>query len=247
MSDVNIADVLGANVDSHPHPNQQAPEIVRDVMRLHGGDVDGVEPPSTVVASSAVAPALGTLDSKGTPYDPSVHVDTGSLVTARGTWRKRGRGAAVAPAAVELPPLSLGDDDATTPAQSAGTTPAAPALDHDAIAAAWVAQFFTFCRMILGADWQPDDDERREVEAAAAKYMRATNWSMDIPPGWALLLCVGMYAGKRAALPSTRERVALIVAHVTGRGGAIAQQQPEPVYSGANGNGRHRGPFGAAA
>jgi len=257
MTTLTLDDVVNGNVDGHPQPNAQAPEIVREVMRLHGGDSSGVTDQGRSVGTASQPasdqPAPGTPDSKGTPYDPAQHVTSGKYITARGTWRKRrddDDSASASPGAVELPPLAPADD--------ASTAGAAPAVtDHAAIADAWVDRAVTILRMALGDEWEPSPEQRRDLTASTARYMAATNWTMDLTPGWALLLSVTMYVAPRAALSSTRERVGAIIAGVTGRGRDVAaesqpDEKPRPAHSGQNGYQTFettpaRNPFGEAA
>jgi hypothetical protein len=68
-----------------------------------------------------------------------------------------------------------------------------------------------FGMMIGGEEWQPRIDtkqginEKAMLEQAFGDYFVATG-KQDLPPGWALVACIGMYIAPRFTMPKTQSR-----------------------------------------
>lgn len=198
--------LVGDNIASHPQPSPEASRIVADMLS------DGASSATSAAPSTgAPRPATGTRDSRGTPYDPMLHVTSdaaGGYVTARGTWRKRSKLASADSISADIDALDA------PPSLDSATSAATPAVDFASMADAWTERFFTTCTVLLGDDWEPSAAQRRDVRGSTERWMRASNWSVDLPPGWALVMAVGMYALPRVALQSTRDRVGAIIGNL---------------------------------
>lgn len=187
-----LDDVVGAAAAAHPHPNQQAPQIVADVMARHGGGDDSADAPAPTTAPQAPAQR----DNKGNAYDAALH-ESPARITARGTWAKR-RG----PMALdEFAPLTADGATAVAP-----TAPAPPPVDHRAMAQAWCDKLFAVAILFRGPHWEPSEAERRDVSSAMERWMRDSGWAVDLPPGWALLLSVGLYALPRVQVDAAQRK-----------------------------------------
>jgi len=66
--------------------------------------------------------------------------------------------------------------------------------------------FFGITTSVGGAHWSPSDDERKNIEQCTSKYLEAQDIK-DVPPGWALVLVVGMYSLPRIFHPETKKQV----------------------------------------
>ena len=74
--------------------------------------------------------------------------------------------------------------------------------------------------LFLGADWQPDDEERKRLYHAFGVYLRAKGYS-DIPPGWLLAGAIGSYVRPRVSKPDTTTRLTLFALWVRRKIGAV--------------------------
>lgn len=74
---------------------------------------------------------------------------------------------------------------------------------------------------VISPEWQPGyvwdaekkearienaEEEKKSITLPLATYMRV-NGKVDLPPGWALILSIGAYSGKRAFMPETTEKI----------------------------------------
>ncbi len=182
---------------------------VSDIAATLAGERPDVQP-HAIEAAKAQTAAEVKLDKAGTAFDPSKH--TGSILKD-GTWRTRkgvpaGPAGAAAPSAGKSPSKLGGPTNAPTPTNNkeiAGRASGKAAASLLLMAGVGLG----------GEEWQPrlDDklgiDERGMLEMAFGDYFVATG-KTDIPPGWALVAAVGMYALPRFAMPKTRSRLAVV-------------------------------------
>lgn len=157
--------------------------------------------------------AAADRDSEGTAYDATIH--TGAK-TAGGAWRKKsGRKPSIPGSSANgaaganqssRPKLNLpgsagassGTVDAKVVNARAGGTTAANLLIMLSVG-------------IGGNEWLPRQppvipyDEKAALESAFADYFEAKGWE-DLPPGWALVAGLGMYALPRFTMPVTQKR-----------------------------------------
>lgn len=131
-------------------------------------------------------------DSDGVAFDSKIH--TGTKLKS-GQWRKRKAGSIVA-----APSKKKGKEATPTEPQTAD--------ESQARAAGVVAAgtMFMFCRALMGEEWNPSADEVEMQNTAWGNYFVAKGIK-DIPPGAALLMAVGAYAGPRFTKPKTQARV----------------------------------------
>lgn len=100
------------------------------------------------------------------------------------------------------------------------------AIDYTALGKVYAGLFFGGTSSIIGPEWLPrDKDEQKHVENAFSVYAKSTGAS-DLPPGWALVLTLGMYSASRMQHENTRgkfaklkEKAVFIVGWLKGRMG----------------------------
>lgn len=165
------------------------------------------------VAEHATQQKLDALrDSAGVMFDESIHQRDAQgqpVKTAGGQWAKRrGRKAGSGPTkSVAAPPL-------------VGTSgPVATPVDQARAAGANAAKALVTLGMLIGGDeWKPLQvegvDEFAQLQTAFGDYFVAKNLR-DIPPGIALLICVGGYVGPRCFAPVTRSRLSVAKAWIS--------------------------------
>lgn len=156
--------------------------------------------------AAAEADSAQNLDADGTNFDASIHsvgTDGNGKRTAKGLWAKRrGRGASSAKAGI------AGGSSLHIPGRIDEAKPTAEILARSSGVGA--ANLFLAFGIIIGGDeWQPrindEINEKAMVEQAFGDYFVATG-KTDLPPGWALVACLGMYVAPRFTMPKTRSR-----------------------------------------
>lgn len=210
-----------------PTPNADPPTSVSDssVGQASATTVEGIaatliseapEPQPNAISQAQddrASKAESERDDEGTAFDAAIHTGT---KTASGAWRKKsGRKPNVSggtangqssQAGASRPKLNLPGGAGTGTEQvdakivnaRAGGTTAANLLIMLSVG-------------IGGAEWLPRApptipyDEKAALEGAFADYFQAKGWE-DLPPGWALVAGLGMYALPRLAMPKTAER-----------------------------------------
>lgn len=205
--------------DAHPLPSAQAHRAAAELAERLDLDPPAADAPPAVAQQPRQALSVALRDRFGDPWDPTQH-STPPDITARGTWRKLPRGAAppdqdddtgsaesVTPAAGADP---LGPESGGGPAPDAQPIPVAAQVRHPACA--WSEMFFATARMVLGPAWEPAPAERDEINRALARWMDAQQLTADLPPGWALVMAVGVYALPRSTDPETIRRAAVLAA-----------------------------------
>lgn len=141
--------------------------------------------------ATAEAEAQIEKDSDGVAFDSKIH--TGSKLKS-GQWRKRKAGSVVA-----QPSKKKG-------AKDPAPTPSADESQARAAGVVAAGTIFMFCRGIMGDEWTPTNDEVTMQNEAWGNYFVAKGIK-DIPPGAALLMAIGAYAGPRFTKPKTQAKV----------------------------------------
>jgi hypothetical protein len=176
--------------------------------------------PHAIEQAEATRAADATKDKYGNAFDPKIHAsnaDGSPRRTVRGAWAlKRGnKGKAAA-----SPPSSNG---IVLPGASSG----ASAKEQEARAGGAGAAnlFLMLCVGLGGQEWQPikDDktgkDDKAMLEHAFGDYFVSRNWG-DLPPGWALVAALCIYAGPRFTMPQTTTRLQRVKLWFAGKYGA---------------------------
>lgn len=147
--------------------------------------------------------AATSVDANGIQFDPNQHTGT---KTANGSWRRKaGRksGGTNAAAGSAKPKLNLPGGGGEGPSGNEAKIAAARASGQG------VANLFLMLSVgIGGEEWQPREkpiNEKEMLEQGFADYFQSQGWE-DLPPGLALIACVGVYALPRFAMPRTKER-----------------------------------------
>jgi hypothetical protein len=178
-------------------PTQTTPE---------GANTAGVSADSAP-ALDASQPAAGTLDAKGTPFDPSRHIPRTHPRT--GAWMPRGgRKAGVTPPASANPGIAQTTPSTPPPAsyipaeeppppsadEPKPSTPPAPEVDHSDDAGEVVCSSVEVIAGIIfdaPEDCTPSAVEHKNMVRAVAAYIRAKGWQATAGVG--LLLMFGAY------------------------------------------------------
>lgn len=126
-------------------------------------------------------------DKNGIAFDATIH--TGSRLKD-GTWRVRRSAKGLA----------------SKVAKPAGSVDAANEAQSRAAGAAAAGALFMLGRAFGGEEWAPTAEEVKMQSDAWSNYFVAKN-VRDFPPGIALVIAVGSYAGPRLAMPKTREKM----------------------------------------
>jgi len=93
-----------------------------------------------------------------------------------------------------------------------GLRPSAPVVSLDVAkeAATSICDFlFVTCKGVFGEHWEPSPGERAQIHTAATRC--AIAWGLDLPPGLALTIAVGVYALPRAFDPRTTDKVRSLI------------------------------------
>lgn len=163
--------------------------------------------------ANADALAQAANDVNGQPFNAGIHAvnaDGSPRKTAKGIWAlKRGKKAGTAQPATPSAKLNI----------PGGTAPTADAQHKEQMArrgGAGAANLLMAVAVGLGGqEWQPRADaktgmnEKEMLEGVFGDYFVATG-KTDLPPGWALVAGLSMYALPRFGMPQTRGRLARV-------------------------------------
>lgn len=149
-------------------------------------------------------------DAEGNAFDASIHTGT---KTASGAWRKRSGRKPAGAAGGSAHSTQSSRPKLNIPGQSGDSTGAPDAKVVNARAGGTTAANLLIMLSvgIGGAEWLPRQppvipyDEKAALESAFADYFEAKGWE-DLPPGWALVAGLGMYAMPRLSMPVTQNR-----------------------------------------
>lgn len=149
-------------------------------------------------------------------FDPTRHaVDkNGSpILTRAGAFaKKRGR-KSMADSAPALSASAVGNVPQTTNAPSIDGakvgTPALQAAKLNAAAAMSTNLLFNIAVNFFGPEWEPQKDEPKMINTAFRDYYEANGY-VDLPPGAALVLAIGIYALPRFKHENTRGKLSRI-------------------------------------
>ena len=183
-----------------------------------GDDVPGDDPPGDDPPGDD-----GTIDSIAErhagfleDFDPTRHaVDkNGSpILTRAGAFaKKRGR-KSTADSAPAPSASAVGNVPQTTNAPSIDGakvgTPALQAAKLNAAAAMSTNLLFNIAVNFFGPEWEPQKDEPKMINTAFRDYYEANGY-VDLPPGAALVLAIGIYALPRFKHENTRGKLSRI-------------------------------------
>jgi hypothetical protein len=186
-----VAGIAGQLVSESPEPQENAIQQASD---------------------ERAAKAAAETDSEGTPFDPATHTGT---KTVSGAWRRKsGRkpnsgganGGNASQSQSSRPKLNIPGGG-----QSGESAPDAKIVNARAGGVTAANLLIMLSVGIGGAEWLPRQppvipyDEKAALESAFGDYFAAKGWE-DLPPGWALVAGIGMYAMPRFAMPRTQER-----------------------------------------
>ncbi len=192
---------------------------VSTIAATLAAEMPEVQPHAVEAARQESQSQIG-LDVNGDKFDSAIHVagpDGNGKKNAKGAWeRKRGRKAGTAStsqAAPNAPKSRVGSGE-----------PPPPSKEQLArISGAGAANlFFVACMVIGGEEWQPQIDpktglnEKVMMESVFGDYFVATG-KQDLPPGWALVAGIGMYAAKRFTMPKTLNRLQKVKMWIGGK------------------------------
>lgn len=211
----NATDSLAAELaDAKPEPSSAAPQML---AAAGAADADAS-------ASSAAGDGAGVEQLDG--FNPEIHESPPSK-TVRGGWKlKRGRGSPARKILASAPPAGWVPPGAE-PARPVNTTPPghlAAATAADPLAAHRAAEdgadtVFSLAVAFLGKEYEPEPDERERCIAALERvYLKYG--ALDVPPGVALVLAFGMYAGRRSHLAAAMGQ---LVARALGQTGGDSE------------------------
>lgn len=164
-----------------------------------------------IAQAQSEAEANKDKDSAGEPFNAAVHAtnaDGSPRKNANGTYaKKRGRKSGSAA------PNTTGPAKIVIPG-GAGVTQTQ--LNQEQLArkggAGAANLVMALCIGLCGEEWHPRQDaklgldEKAMLEAGFGDYFVATNRA-DLPPGWALVACMAMYALPRFGMPKTQTRL----------------------------------------
>ena len=185
--------------------------------------VDGIEANEPAVNESSVqaltAADVNTKplfdgDDSATPpddlpeqFDPSIH-------------RVNGRGRPIKTKDGRFAKRSGPKSTKTTTAAAVATSKPETPPDYGAAGKMLAGFIFGTTTTLFGPAWKPETLEQANIESASTEYCRSCGFA-DVPPGVALLLAIGMYAGPRLNDPETRARL-------RGFGESIGLLRPKP-------------------
>lgn len=155
-------------------------------------------------AAERQAASEDSKDAEGTIFDPSQHSGT---KTASGAWRKKSGRKPGGQANAPRSRLNLPNANSGTTASSA-QSPDSKIASSRATGKMAANLFLMLSCGIGGQEWMPRTvpmDEKAMLEEGFADYFQSKEWE-DMPPGIALVACLGMYAMPRFAMPKTQER-----------------------------------------
>ena len=141
-------------------------------------------------------------------FNPSIHEtdENGRPVfNAKGGYRKkRGRKPGFSPSSSSSKNTGKAGQNESVSASNGTGTDSMP--DYSATGKILAGLFFGVTTSMIGPEWEPSVSENENITNATVRYCEAMEIS-DIPPGIALLLCVGMYAAPRFQHPNTRAKL----------------------------------------
>jgi hypothetical protein len=87
-------------------------------------------------------------------------------------------------------------------------TPPPIVVDYDNLGKIAATVFFNGGVAIFGKDWEPsfENKEPEQIASAFSKYFESVQM-VDISPGWALAITLGMYGVRRMDKPTIRDRL----------------------------------------
>lgn len=191
---LDLATLAADAADNHPEPSPVAAEVLRDAQQQHAPDAAQQQ------HATAAQQATQQRDRSGATWNAAQHAYPPRLTT-RGTWAKRRAGDAQTPQPCASPaptPAAQQPTDAqpgVVPQLVAGPSP------HEA-AQLWAARFFAVATSLMGDHWQPTPPEEKDVASCLGRYFEI-HGSIDLPPGWALVVAVATYALPRSFHPDS--------------------------------------------
>lgn len=112
---------------------------------------------------------------------------------------------AAPPSFADLPGAKAKPGESPAPPPIPGAAP----VDYKANAEAMFVLCAGAATMLLGPDWQPQNQaEKEQVVNVLAKYMEYKKWT-DLSPGWALTVILAFYAMPRFSAPETKRRIGI--------------------------------------
>lgn len=195
---------------------------VQGIAATLRSEMPEVQSHAVEAARSEAAASVGK-DINGDSFNSATHV-TGSdgqgKKNAKGAWeKKRGRKAGSSTAGNSAQSVQSRVGTGNTAPTAAGPTKEQLARQSGVGA----ANLFFVAGIILGGEeWQPQADpkigldEKLMMEGAFGDYFVATG-KTDLPPGWALVAAVGMFAARRFTMPKTQSRFTKLKTWVGGK------------------------------
>lgn len=200
-------------IAGEPTVNEEVVQKLQESNQTDTGE-SGTVKPETPVSSIPQSSAQSVPVRE--EFNPAVHEsnpDGTPRLTADGKYRrKRGR-------------KSNSPKSANTATVSAQAVPQTPNIDYRGTAVLLSSLVFNGSVAVFGPAWEPSQAEREQIENAATRYCESQDIS-DIPPGIALLLCMGMYAVPRLSDSQTKEKLRSI-----GESLGIVRPKPKVVQN----------------
>lgn len=160
-------------------------------------------------ARAGGTPVKGETDDQGRGFDPALHefpirLNRGGFIAKKRGGAKKAfesQSRAVDPASIKpqnSAPLASISSDA-----SAGEAPNPAAIEANAVMCTGL--FLTTAKMVGGEEFEPEKDEPEMLKNAFVAYFHAKG-VVDIPPGAALVITMGMFIGSRWNKPIFKEK-----------------------------------------
>ncbi|MGH8678164.1 MAG: hypothetical protein ACREUQ_07430 [Burkholderiales bacterium] len=127
---------------------------------------------------------------------------------ADGTPRAKPSGFHYRKAGVEaIDPTSIRPNPNPRKVTQAITPPQVVAVNYDAMGKIAASAWFGGGTMILGKEWEPNDQtEANAVASAFSDYFKSKGIT-NIDPGWGLVIVLGSYTATRVHRPTIRQRI----------------------------------------
>jgi len=194
MSESQTNELINDMVEKEPTINEEIIDAIS--KKEESGPIEGeskAEPNPVPQSSSNVVV-------QNSAFDPSIHEVDGNgnpRLTKDGKFRrKRGRAN-----------VNKSTNESGIGVSSGGIDSKPVGMDFTATGKMFAGIMFGGFQAVFDSEeWEPNNSERSQIENATVKYCESQNIA-DIPPGIALVLCVGMYALPRLAMPNTREKL----------------------------------------
>lgn len=145
-------------------------------------------------------------------FDPTIHAtnaDGSPKYKADGSYAlKRGRKAGGQNSTLQSPAQEKVPDALPGVGTGASDTPAEAVkkVDFNQLGKVYAGLFFGATASVIGPEWLPaDNDEKKRVETAFSVWAKANDAS-DLPPGWALVITLGMYSVARLQHQNTKSK-----------------------------------------